>query len=112
MRFPCCLPKIAGSSSDYGRIDQCFAKSWKAKTLLLKASPQFNPKRMYDNAYWKEAYVAAKEAYDFCVQNGIALTENPADICCKKEVRRLSSRLFIQIRTVSLLGSMVRVRLL
>ena len=35
---------------------------------------------MYDNAYWKEAYVAAKEAYDFCVQNGIALTENPADI--------------------------------
>lgn len=72
--------KIAGSSSDYGRIDQCFAKSWKAKTLLLKASPQFNPKRMYDNAYWKEAYVAAKEAYDFCVQNGIALTENPADI--------------------------------
>ena len=42
--------KIAGSSSDYGRIDQCFAKSWKAKTLLLKASPQFNPKRMYDNA--------------------------------------------------------------
>ena len=44
--------KIAGSSSDYGRIDQCFAKSWKAKTLLLKASPQFNPKRMYDNAYW------------------------------------------------------------
>lgn len=57
--------KIAGSSADYGRIDQCFAKAWKAKTLLLKASPQFNPSNPYGNAYWEEAYVAAKEAYDF-----------------------------------------------
>lgn len=72
--------KIAGSSSDYGRIDQCFAKAWKAKTLLLKCSPQFNPTHPYDNAYWSEAYAAAKEAYDFCVANGIALTERYADI--------------------------------
>lgn len=77
--------KIAGSSSDYGRIDQCFAKAWKAKTLLLKCSPQFNPTHPYDNAYWNEAYAAAKEAYDFCVANGIALTEKYADIWLQEQ---------------------------
>lgn len=77
--------KIAGSSSDYGRIDQCFAKAWKAKTLLLKASPQFNPNNMYENAYWQEAYSAAKEAYDFCVANGIALTPDYKDIWLKEQ---------------------------
>lgn len=77
--------KIAGSSSDYGRIDQCFAKAWKAKTLLLKCSPQFNPTHPYDNAYWNEAYAAAKEAYDFCVVNGIALTERYADIWLQEQ---------------------------
>lgn len=77
--------KIAGSSSDYGRIDQCFAKAWKAKTLLLKCSPQFNPAHPYDNAYWNEAYAAAKEAYDFCVANGIALTERYADIWLQEQ---------------------------
>ena len=77
--------KNAGGSPDYGRIDQCFAKAWKAKTLLLKASPQFNPNHPYDNAYWKEAYAAAKEAYDFCVANGISLTENYHDIWLKEQ---------------------------
>ena len=77
--------KITGSSSDYGRIDQCFAKAWKAKTLLLKCSPQFNPTHPYDNAYWSEAYAAAKEAYDFCVANGIALTERYADIWLQEQ---------------------------
>lgn len=72
--------KIPASSSDYGRIDQCFAKAWKAKTLLLKCSPQFNPSKPYNNTYWQEAYVAAKEAYDFCVANGIALTPKYVDI--------------------------------
>lgn len=77
--------KIAAGSPDYGKIDQCFAKSWKAKTLLLKASPQFNPKHPYDNAYWQEAYAAAKEAYDFCVSKGIALTGNYDDIWLKEQ---------------------------
>ena len=72
--------KISSSSDDYGRIDQCFAKAWKANTLLLKASPQFNPTHQYDNAYWKEAYTAAKEAYDFCVAKGVALTPNYSNI--------------------------------
>ena len=72
--------KIAASSDDYGRIDQCFARSWKAKTLLLKASPLFNPHHPYDNPYWKEAYAAAKDAYDFCLAHGISLTPNYSDI--------------------------------
>lgn len=71
--------KIKSSSSDYGRIDQCFAKSFKAKVLLYKASPQFNPSNQYGNAYWNEAYTAAKEAYDFCLSQGAALTTNYAD---------------------------------
>ncbi|MGM9759391.1 MAG: RagB/SusD family nutrient uptake outer membrane protein, partial [Parabacteroides sp.] len=77
--------KIAAGSADYGRIDQCFAKAWKAKTLLLKASPQFNPSKPYTNAYWAEAYTAAKEAYEFCVNHGIALTESYADIWLKEQ---------------------------
>lgn len=77
--------KIASSSSDYGRIDQCFAKSWKAKILLLKASPQFNPSNMYDNAYWAEAYDAAKQAYEFCVANNISLTSSYANIWLQQQ---------------------------
>ncbi len=77
--------KIAGSSNDYGRVDQCFAKSWKAKTLLLKCSPQFNPNHPYDNSYWNEAYTAAKEAYDFCVAHGVALTEKYSDIWLQEQ---------------------------
>ncbi|MDD7455155.1 MAG: RagB/SusD family nutrient uptake outer membrane protein [Bacteroidales bacterium] len=72
--------KIEAESLDYGRIDQCFAKAWKAKTLLLKASPLFNPNNMYGNQYWKEAYAAAKDAYEFCVAHGIALTSEYSDI--------------------------------
>jgi hypothetical protein len=72
--------KNASGSSDYGRIDQCFAKAFKAKVLLLKASPLFNPSNPNDNAYWQEAYAAAKEAYDFCVANGSSLTEDYANI--------------------------------
>lgn len=74
--IPLLPEKIASSSSDYGRIDQCFAKAYKAKILLYKASPQFNPNHMYDNVYWKEAYEAAKEAYEFCISHNISLTPN------------------------------------
>lgn len=77
--------KIAASSADYGRIDQCFAKAQKAKILLYKASPQFNPRNMYNNVYWKEAYAAAKEAYDFCVSNGAALNGSYDDIWLKEQ---------------------------
>lgn len=43
------------------RIDQCFAKAYKAKMLLYKASPAIYPSNRYDNKYWQEAYEAAKE---------------------------------------------------
>jgi len=76
--------KIKSSSTDYGRVDQCFAKAFKAKVLLYKASPQFNPSNQYGNKYWSDAYTAAKEAYDFCLSHGAALTPNYADIWLKE----------------------------
>lgn len=75
------LPEhIDGSSSDYGRIDQCFAKAFEAKVLLYMASPQFNPNHPYDNAYISQAYNAAKEAYEFCKSHGHQLTPSYDDI--------------------------------
>lgn len=67
--------KNLASSANYGRIDQCFAKAYKAKILLYKASPQFNPKNPYTNKYWEEAYLAAKDAYEFTIKHGASLTE-------------------------------------
>lgn len=72
--------KNLSSSADYGRIDQCFAKAYKAKILLYKASPQFNPKNPYTNKYWEEAYLAAKEAYEFAVAHGAALVSEYENI--------------------------------
>ena len=66
--------------NDYGRIDGVFARAFKAKVLLLKCSPQFNPSNQWDNQYWQEAYTAAKEAYDFAVANGSQLTKNYSEI--------------------------------
>lgn len=72
--------KVGAGSADYGRIDQVFAKAYKAKVLLYKASPQFNPSKPYTNAYWADAYAAAKEAYDLAVAKGSALTDSYDDI--------------------------------
>lgn len=68
------------TGNNYGRIDGVFARAFKAKVLLLKCSPQFNPSNQWDNAYWQEAYAAAKEAYDFAVANGSQLTQKYSDI--------------------------------
>lgn len=72
--------RIANSSADFGRVDKVYAMALKAKVLLYKASPLFNPKTPYTNAYWAEAYSAAKEAYDFAVANGVKLVDNYDDI--------------------------------
>ncbi|MDD3064190.1 MAG: RagB/SusD family nutrient uptake outer membrane protein [Massilibacteroides sp.] len=72
--------KISSSSSDYGKVDACFAQAFKAKVLLYKASPQFNPSNKWSNAYWPEAYVANKLAYDKLIANGSKLTEDYADM--------------------------------
>ncbi|GAB6120951.1 RagB/SusD family nutrient uptake outer membrane protein [Dysgonomonas termitidis] len=76
--------KIPASSNDYGRIDKTYAKAFKAKVLLYKASPQFNPKSPYTNLYWSDAYNAAKEAYDWAKDHGSALTSNYDDIFLKE----------------------------
>lgn len=65
----------APGSASYGRIDGVFARAFLAKVLLLKCSPQFNPSKQWDNQYWAAAYTAAKDAYDFAIENGLKLQE-------------------------------------
>jgi hypothetical protein len=72
--------KISSSSSDFGKIDGCFATAFKAKVLLYKASPQFNPGNQWDNDYWDEAYTANETAYNKLKNLGYALTEDYGDI--------------------------------
>lgn len=72
--------KISSSSADYGKIDACFAMAIKAKVLLYKASPQFNPNNPYNNSYWQEAFVANEAAYTKLKGLGYALTPDYADI--------------------------------
>lgn len=73
-------PKIATSSADYGRIDGGFALAFKAKVLLYKASPQFNPSNPWGNAYWAEAYTANKKAYDDMKLLGYKLADDYSNI--------------------------------
>jgi hypothetical protein len=72
--------KIASTSSNFGKVDGCFATAFKAKVLLYKASPQFNPTNKWDNAYWKEAYSANETAYNKLKNLGYALTAEYDDI--------------------------------
>ncbi|WP_400263239.1 RagB/SusD family nutrient uptake outer membrane protein [Sphingobacterium sp. SG20118] len=76
---------IEKGSEDYGRIDGNFAVAFKAKVLLYKASPQFNPSNPYGNAYWTEAHAANKTAYDRLKANGYALTEDYAQIAIQEK---------------------------
>ncbi len=75
------LPEsIAKTSSDYGRVDGCFVKALKAKILLYKASPQFNPKNPWNNSYWQEAFTANEDAYETLSEYGYALTDKYENI--------------------------------
>lgn len=75
------LPESIGTASgDYGRIDAAFAKAFKAKVLLYKASPQFNPSNPWNNAYWQEAYQANKDAYETLKGLGYGLVDDYSDI--------------------------------
>uniref|UniRef100_UPI003217C86E RagB/SusD family nutrient uptake outer membrane protein n=1 Tax=uncultured Draconibacterium sp. TaxID=1573823 RepID=UPI003217C86E len=75
------LPEsISKNSDDYGKIDASFAKAFKAKVLLYKASPQFNPGNPYGNQFWQEAYTAAKTAYDDLKASGYDLVDDYSDI--------------------------------
>lgn len=72
--------RISPSAASYGRIDNTYIKAFKAKVLLQKASPQFNPKNPYGNQYWAEAHTAAKEAYEHAKAQGLKLMPNYADV--------------------------------
>jgi hypothetical protein len=79
------LPEhIEPTSNDYGRVDGNFALALKAKVLLYKASPQFNPVNPWTNTYWNEAYTAGKLAYEHLSAQGYALTPDYADIFLKE----------------------------
>lgn len=75
------LPQhILPASPDWGKIDGNFALAFKAKVLLYKASPQFNPSNPWDNTYWNEAYTVNKKAYDSLLAQGYKLTDDYAGI--------------------------------
>lgn len=75
------LPKrISPSSADWGKIDGNFALAFKAKVLLYKASPQFNPSNPWDNTYWADAYTANKAAYDGLKAQDYRLVDNYSNI--------------------------------
>ena len=75
------LPRrIMPTATNWGRIDRTFAQAFKAKILLYKASPQFNPSNQWNNAYWTEAYNANKIAYDSLKTAGFSLVDNYADV--------------------------------
>lgn len=76
--------RILPTSGDYGKIDGNFAKAFRAKVLLYKASPQFNPSNPWDNAYWQDAYVANKEIYESLVAQGFALVEDYSNIALEE----------------------------
>lgn len=71
---------ISSSSIDFGKIDGSFAKAFKAKVLLYKASPQFNPSDPFNNEYWDEAHQANKEAYGSLTELGYGLEDVYSDI--------------------------------
>lgn len=73
------LPEHA-TGSDYGRVDASAALAVKAKVLLYKASPQFNPQSMYANKYVDEAYAANKLAYETLRDRGYSLVDNYTNV--------------------------------
>ncbi|WP_455637701.1 RagB/SusD family nutrient uptake outer membrane protein [Parabacteroides sp.] len=68
------------TGSDYGHIDASAALALKAKVLLYKASPQFNPQSKYANPYVDEAYEVNKLAYETLVDRGYGLVDDYTDV--------------------------------
>tara|TARA_R110002012_G_scaffold15075_2_gene60944 strand:+ start:29619 stop:31403 length:1785 start_codon:yes stop_codon:yes gene_type:complete len=82
------LPEsISSSSGDFGKIDGSFALAFKAKVLLYKASPQFNPSNPWDNSYWAEAHTASKTAYESLTSLGYGLEDVYGDIALDERNR-------------------------
>ncbi len=68
------------TGSNYGHIDASAALAFKAKVLLYKASPQFNPKSGYKNQYVDEAFETNKLAYETLLNRGYGLLDNYTDV--------------------------------
>lgn len=67
-------------NADYGHMDASAALALKAKVLLYKASPQFNPQSKYSNPYVDEAYSVNKEAYETLLSRGYGLIDDYTDV--------------------------------
>lgn len=79
------LPEsISSGSGDFGKVDGSFALAFKAKVLLYKASPQFNPTSPFDNSYWSEAHATNKKAYESLIALGYGLEDIYSDIALKE----------------------------
>ncbi|WP_200979494.1 RagB/SusD family nutrient uptake outer membrane protein [Echinicola sp. 20G] len=76
--------RIEPNSGEYGKIDGNFATAFKAKVLLYKASPQFNPSDPWDNVYWQEAYDANRLAYESLLGQGYGLVEDYSNIALEE----------------------------
>lgn len=72
--------RVLASSNDWGRIDGNFALAFKARMLLYKASPQFNPSNPWGNAYWADAYTVTKNAYESLKTQGYSLISDYSQI--------------------------------
>ncbi|MEJ5962228.1 RagB/SusD family nutrient uptake outer membrane protein [Pedobacter immunditicola] len=80
------LPKkIAPSSGNWGKIDGNFALAFKAKVMLYKASPQFNPTNPWENIYWAQAYETNKLAYNELKAQGFKLVDNYSNIALSEK---------------------------
>lgn len=71
---------IVSGDANYGRIDRNFGLAFKAKVLLYKASPQFNPTNPWDNSYWADAYAANVAAYNTLSSQGYQLISDYSQV--------------------------------
>lgn len=70
------LPEsISSGSGEYGKLDASFALAFKAKVLLYKASPQFNPTNQFNNSSWTAANSVNKQAYETLSSLGYGLED-------------------------------------
>ncbi|GFR77246.1 TonB-linked outer membrane protein, SusC/RagA family [Elysia marginata] len=68
------------ANGDKGRIGEAASLAFKGRVSLYMASPLFNPKNPYTNAYWQNAYATTKKAKEELETKGFALAEKYEDI--------------------------------
>lgn len=85
--FPAKVP----DEKEFGRLTKAFVYGLKSRTMLYAASPLFNASKpymefgsnnklicfmKYDKNLWNQAAQAAKDAINYCEQNGYAIVKN------------------------------------